>query len=75
MKIAKSILIKINNELKLQTDDQLKYLYNLYSNQLENLNEKDYEYFGESLHQKIALVEQELRKRNINVESSFLPTI
>ena len=75
MKIAKSILVKINNELKSKTDEQLLYLHKLYNSQLENLNEKDYEYFGESLHQKIALIEQELKNRKIDVESSFLPTI
>ncbi len=75
MKIAKSILVKINNELKSKTDEQLIYLHNLYKSQLENLSEKDYDYFGESLHQKIALIEQELRNRKISIESGFLPTI
>ncbi len=75
MKIAKSILVKINNELKSKTDEQLLYLHNLYNSQLENLSEKDYEYFGESLHQKIALIEQELNRRNISFEPKILPTI
>lgn len=75
MKIAKSILVKINNELKSKTDEQLLYLHKHYNSQLEKLSEKDLKYFGESLYQKIALVEQELRNRNINLESSMFPSI
>ena len=75
MKIAKSILVKINNELKSKTEEQLLYLHKLYSSQLENLSEKDYDYFSESLNQKIALIEQELKNRKIDVESSMFPTI
>lgn len=75
MKIPKTILVKINNELRLKTDEQLLYLHKLYNSQLENLNEKDLEYFGESLNQKIALIEQELKNRKINIETSVSPTI
>lgn len=75
MKIAKSILIKIDNELRSKTDEQLLYLHNLYNTQLDNLSERDYDYFGESLNQKIALIEQELRRRNINLEAKIFPTI
>ena len=75
MKIAKSILVKIKNELKSKTDEQLLYLHNLYNTQLNNLNEEDYDYFGESLNQKIALIEQELTRRNIAVEPKIFPTI
>ena len=75
MKIAKSILVKINNELKSKTDEQLLYLHGLYNSQLENLSEKDLEYFEESLNQKIALIEQELNRRNIAFEPKIFPTI
>ena len=75
MKLVKSILVKINNELKSKTDEQLLYLHNRYNTELNNLNEKDYEYFGESLNQKIALIEQELTRRNIAVEPKIFPTI
>ena len=71
MKIAKSVLVKINNELKSKSDEQLKNLLNNWSTQLESLNEKDFEYFGEALTQKIALVEQELKIRKINIESTI----
>ena len=75
MKIVKSILVKINNELKSKTDEQLLYLHNLYLSQLENLSDKDYDYFGESLNQKTALVEQELNRRNITFKSKIFTTI
>ena len=75
MKIAKSILVKINNELKSKTDEQLLYLHSLYNSQLENLSEKDFEYFGESLNQKIALIEQELRTRKIDFDTQIFPNI
>ena len=71
MKIAKSVLVKINNELKSKSDEQLQNLLNQWTSQLESLNEKDLEYFGEALTQKIALVEQELKTRNIKIESSL----
>ena len=75
MKIAKSILVKINNELRTKTDEQLLNLHNHYNSQLENLSEKDYAYFGEFLNQKIALIEQELNRRNITFEPKIFPTI
>ena len=71
MKIAKSVLVKISNELKSKSDEQLQYLLNLYSSQLKNLSEKDYEYFGESLSQKIYLIQQEINARNVVIETNI----
>ena len=71
MKIAKSVLVKISNELKSKSDEQLQYLLNLYSSQLKNLSEKDYEYFGESLSKKIYLIQQEINSRSVVIETNI----
>ena len=50
-------------ELRSKTDKQLESLFRLYTSQLDNLSDKDYEYYSKSLKQKIDLVKQEIYLR------------
>ena len=58
--LPKSVLKKIAVELRAKTDEQLNELLFMYSNKLENLSDKDYDYLSTSLKQKIELVKSEI---------------